>query len=125
MSNMDLGPKTFLAEGGAIGAYKIVKHGADDDHVAIADATVAAIADMLGVTPEIGAGAAEEPLDVIVMGYALVTFGGTVARGAAVNSDASGDAIAAGTGEAYIGFAAQSYVAGDIGYIFVQRGMLA
>lgn len=120
----DFGPKQFLAEGGAIGPYKIVKFGADDDHVVIADATVAAITDVLGVTPEVGATAAEEPIDVALAGRHLVTFGGTVARGAPVQPDANGDAVLATTGEVYIGFAAQSYVAGDIGYIDVQRGML-
>jgi hypothetical protein len=120
---VDLGPKTFLA-GAAIGKYKIVKFGADDDHVVLANATAAAMTDLLGVTPEIGADAAEDPIDVQLHGQVLVEFGGTVARGAAVNADASGDAIAAGTGEFFIGYAMQAAVSGDIGYIMIARGQL-
>ena len=122
--SIDLGPKQFLAGGGAIGAYKIVKFGADDDHVVIANATAAAMTDLLGTTPEIGAEAAEEPLDVHLEGIVLVTFGGTVARGAAIKSDANGDAIAAAATNFYIGIAMQSYVAGDIGYVKIERGQL-
>jgi hypothetical protein len=41
-----------------------------------------------------------------------------------VKSDASGDAIAAATGNHYIGFAMQAAAAGDIGYIMIARGQL-
>ena len=67
-----------------------------------------------------------ERLDIIRDDLAEVEFGGTVTRGQALTSDASGKAVAATvTGSRVIGYAEVSAVAGDIAWIHVEIGTFA
>jgi len=123
--------------GGVITKMRIVKFGADDDHMIQG----AAATDMLvGVCEQVGAAAAEDRVDIIHAGIADVEYGGTVARGDPLTSDANGKAIKStrhthtentnvtyiqnattgvGTAERVIGHAFVSAVAGDIGPMLV------
>lgn len=116
--------KTFLA-GAAIGAYTLVKFGSDDKHVVEATAATDAI---IGVTGQLGASAAEEPVDVILTGIAEVKYGGSVTRGALLTATTGGQAVAAspgaGTNASVIGRAMASGVSGDIGSVLLSPGQI-
>ena len=119
MSNPVL-TKNYLA-GAAINPYRIVKFGADDDHVIQG---AAATDDLIGVVDQPrAAAAAEERVDVIHVGIADIEYGGNITRGALITSDATGRAVAAspgaGVNHAVIGRAVQSGVLGDIGRAFL------
>ena len=114
---------TFRA-GGAVTKRRLVKHGAADGVVLQG----AASADkFVGVSTDLSA-ANGAPVDVIRTGVAPVEYGGTVARGDALTSDASGKAVvaapAAGANAQIVGFAEVSGVAGDIGAVFLARGVI-
>lgn len=115
--------KTYTAEG-AIGAYCIVKPGANDYGVAPSSAVGDAL---LGVTTEIAA-ADTERCDVIHNGTALVQLGGTVARGDPITSDASAHGVkaapVAGTNNSVIGRAVVSGVSGDIIPVLLSIGQI-
>lgn len=107
--------KTFLA-GATINPYRIVKFGADDDHViqgaAVGDA-------LIGVIDQpAAAAAAEDRVDVQMAGIANVEAGGAITRGNYVTTDATGQAAAAapgaGVNNGVVGVALKSAVAGDI-----------
>lgn len=110
--------KNYTAEA-AIAPYRIVKPGAADGGVLQA---AAAGDSLMGVCESVGP-AAGERCDIVKVGLADVEFGGTVARGAPVTSDANGKAVAAapaaGANVRVIGFAEVSAVAGDIAAILV------
>jgi hypothetical protein len=56
----------------------------------------------------------------------MVTAGGTIAAGAAVQTDASGDALTAATGDVILGYAREAGVDGQIIEIeMIQGGNLA
>lgn len=115
--------KEYVAEA-AITAYRIVKPGSTDDFVAVAAAATDKVIGVVeGVAPALG-----ERCAVVLNGIADVTFGGTVARGDPLTSDASGRAVvaapAAGTNVRLIGFARVSGVVGDVGEILVQQGLM-
>lgn len=115
--------KNFTAPA-AIAARTIVKFGAADNAVA----TAAAAADLLiGVTGEVPA-AAGERCDVHLGGIVEVRYGGNVARGNLLTSDATGRAIAAapaaGTTARTIGVALSSGVADDIGVALFVPGLV-
>jgi hypothetical protein len=105
--------KSYTAEG-AINANSIVKVGAND-WGALQGA--AATDSLIGITTEVAA-ASGERVDVIHEGIADCKLGGTVARGALVTSDASGNGVAAapgaGTNNRIVGMAIVSGVSGDI-----------
>lgn len=107
--------KTQIA-GAAIGAYKIVKPGAAADTVVQA---AAATDKSIGVS-DLGAPSGDR-VDVIIDGIARVVYGGTVAYGDPLTSDASGNAVAAapaaGANVRIIGIAMVAGVAGDIGAV--------
>ncbi len=106
--------KTLLA-GAAILKNRIVKFGADDKHVIQG---AAATDKLVGVADNLGADAAEDPMDVIVDGIALVTYGGTVAAGDMLTSDSTGRAITTTTAaNRVIGIAMLDGVVGDIGSV--------
>jgi len=127
--------------GAAVVKHRIVKFGADDDHMVQG----AAATDLLmAVADELGASAAEKRLDVVVAGIADVEYGGTVTRGDPLTSDAVGKAIKStrhthtentnatyvqnattgvGTAERIIGHAYVSAVAGDIGPMLISPGL--
>jgi hypothetical protein len=115
--------KAFKAEA-AVTKRRIVKFGAADTAVLLG----AASTDLsIGVSTEIDS-AIGEPCDVIMSGIAEVEYGGTIARGAKVTSDATGKAVAAAPGAGVnaqvIGFATVSGVAGDIGSVMVSPSVM-
>jgi hypothetical protein len=120
MSNI-LVARNFKAEA-AITAFTIVKHGAADGNVLQA---AAATDKLIGVTTDVGP-AINERTDVILSGIADVLYGGTVARGDLLTSDASGRAVtaapAAGVNNRIIGFALVSGVVGDVGSVCLEAG---
>ena len=122
MSNISRA-KNYKAEG-AISAFTLVKPGASDLTVLAA----AAVADsIIGVTTDISA-ALGERLDVILEGVADVLYGGTVARGDYLTSDASGRAVtatpAAGINNNVIGRALVSGVLGDVGSCIISTSRI-
>lgn len=108
MSNQTL-TKAYTAEA-AVNAYRIVKFGSTDDLVVQgAAATDAVFGVVEGVAPAIG-----ERCDVVLVGVAEVQLGGTVARGGAVVSNATGQGVASAAGNRAIGYALASGVSGDV-----------
>lgn len=109
-----------LKAGAAITKNRIVKFGADDNHVIQGAAATDAL---IGVADRLGAAAAEDQVDVHLSGVVEVEFGGTVTRGGLLTSDANGKAVAAapapGVNNAVIGRAVVSGVAGDIGSVLL------
>lgn len=101
--------KNFKATA-AIGAYKLVKFGADDDHVSIA---AAATDSLIGATGIVAAGAADDHIDVVMQGIATLTAGGGITRGALLTSDASGNAVTASEDDRVIGIALASASTSD------------
>jgi hypothetical protein len=111
--------KTFTAEG-AITARRIVKVGAaDGGALQAAGSTIP----FLGVADSLGA-ASGARCDVHTHGYADVVYGGVVAYGDPLTSDANGKAVkaefAAGQVVHIIGFAMVAGVADDIGSMRIQ-----
>lgn len=114
--------KAYSAEA-AIGAYRIVKFGAADGGVLVS----AAAADKhVGVNDRLPAVVAGDRIDVIRSGIAEVEYGGNVAAGDLLSSDANGRAIvaaaAAGANVRVVGVAEVAGVLGDIGSMLVQPG---
>jgi hypothetical protein len=96
--------------GGAIGAYRIVKHGAADYEVLQA----AASTDLLiGVASSYGAAADGDRLDIHRAGIVEVEYGGNVTRGQPLTANSDGKAIAA-TAKSLVHFLATGGAAGDI-----------
>jgi hypothetical protein len=113
--------KTYYA-GAAVSAHRIVKHGADET---LAVQAAAATDKLMGVS-DLGADASGESMDVIKSGIALVVYGGTVAAGDLLTSDADGKAVvanpAATVSNRIIGVAEVAGVSGDIGSVCIQFG---
>lgn len=110
--------KTLIA-GAAVNPNRIVKFGAADNQAIQA---AAATDKMFGVSDNLGA-ASGETFDVIVDGIALVKYGGNVAVGDLLTSDANGQAIATTTASnRMIGVAMDSGVSGDIGSVLLSPG---
>ncbi len=114
--------KSFLA-GAAIAAYRIVKQ-SDDNTVVQA----AAVSDGLcGIANNLGAENGKR-VDVVMDGVYEVEYGGNVAVGDPLTSDANGKAVAAapaaGTNNRIIGFALQAGVSGDIGTCQISPGRI-
>lgn len=122
MSNILLA-KNAKAEA-AVGAFLIAKYGTADGQVLGA---AAATDKLIGVTTDIAA-AINERCDYITAGRADVLYGGTVARGDPLTSDASSRAVVAAPGAGsnvrLIGFAAVSGVVGDIGAVDIALGVM-
>lgn len=120
MSSNNRLAKSFNA-GGALAPFTIVKAGSNDYDVVQA---AAATDKLLGVTTEVAATTGERA-DVVLVGTADVKLGGTVARGDAITSDASGNGITTVTiGNRIIGFALISGVAGDIVPVLLDLGIV-
>ncbi|MGQ3055310.1 MAG: DUF2190 domain-containing protein [Roseateles sp.] len=115
----ELFSKNYSAEG-AIPAYRLFKFGAADGGILVG---AAATDKLVGVTGRIAAAVAGDRIDGVRLGIAEVEYGGTVAAGDPLTSDASGRAIvaapAAGSNVRLIGFAEVSGVVGDIGSVFI------
>ena len=105
-----------------IGAFLIAKHSANDGEVAQASAATDAL---MGVTDGV-APAAGERVDIVKSGLADVTYGGNVAKGDPLTSNADGKAIKATVaGSRLIGYAEVAGVSGDIGLVHIALGTLA
>ncbi|MEC4804764.1 MAG: DUF2190 family protein [Jaaginema sp. PMC 1079.18] len=112
--------KNYIAEA-AIGKHRIVKFGTDDDHVILG---AAATDKLIGVTTEVPADA-DERCDVIRSGIAPVYFGGIVAAGDLLTTDANGAAIATTTASnRIIGMAEVAGVSGDLGSVCLSPGII-
>lgn len=113
--------KSYRADA-AITKHRLVKAGAADASIAPATAATDAI---MGVADSLGADTADV-VDVIVGGYASVTYGAAVTRGAPLTTDGTGRAIVATVaGSRLIGYAVTAGAADDIGTVHVQLGTLA
>jgi len=114
-----------LIAAAVIAAYRIVKFGADDAHVAQGAAATDAL---IGVTGQLGAAAAEDRIDITLSGTVYVEYGGAVTRGDPLTSDAVGRAVtaapAAGVNNRTIGFAMSSGVLGDIGSVDISKNQI-
>lgn len=113
--------KTYTASG-AIPQHRIVKTGAAGK---VAQATASSDA-LYGVSDELGADDGERA-DVHLVGIANVEYGGVIAAGDPLTSDADGKAVAAGAvGQTHrvIGTACVAGVAGDIGCVILDRSSL-
>jgi len=115
--------KSYTAEG-VIPAYRIVKFGAADGGVL---AAAAATDKLIGVNDRLPFAVSGDRGDVVRVGIAEVEYGGTVAAGDLLTSDASGRAIvataAAGSNIRVIGVAEVAGVVGDIGSLCIEPGM--
>lgn len=82
---------------------------------------------LVGVV-ELGCTDIGDRVDIIKEGTALIEFGGAVTRGAALTADAQGRAVVAAPGAGVnnhiIGFAEISGVLGDIGEVWISRGIM-
>ncbi len=110
--------KNFTAES-AVAPYKVVKFGAAEGKVKQA---AAATDSMLGVSTMVSAEAGER-IDVILSGIAEVEYGGTVAAGDYLTSNASGQVVkaapATGVNNGVIGKAVISGASGDVGSVLL------
>ena len=122
MSNQVL-VRNFKAEG-AIPAFTIFKMGSADGQIL---AGAAATDKLMGVTTDIAA-AINERCDGMLVGIADVLYGGAVARGDPLTSDALGRAVnaapAAGSNVRVIGTALVSGVLGDIGQVNISPSVM-
>lgn len=114
--------KNYTAEA-AIAAYRIVKFGAADGGVLQA----AAVGDkLIGVTDRLAAAVSGDRIDVTRSGIAEVQYGGAVAAGDLLTSDADGKAVvaapAAGANVRIIGVAEVAGVLDDIGSMAIEPG---
>lgn len=115
---MSFEAKTYLAAG-VIPAYSIVKFGADDNTVVVATAATDLV---IGISDNLDAIQGER-VDIKLIGIAEVKFGGTVAKGAPITANASGQAVAATSGNV-IGYALISASAGDVAPIVIGRSTI-
>lgn len=111
--------KAFKAEA-AVPRRRIVKFGSSDDFVVVGAAAVDMVFGVSVADLDVVAG---EPCDVHLSGVAEVDYGGNVARGALLMSDATGRAVtaaaAAGSNVRIIGVAMVAGVLGDVGVVSI------
>ncbi len=108
--------------GAAVAAYRIVKHDTSDS-VVIQGAS--ATNKLIGVANHVGAEATDDTVDIVMSGIAEVEYGGTVARGDLLTSNATGQATATTTANnRTIGVAMNSGVSGDIGSVNIAPGII-
>lgn len=112
--------KTFIVAG-TINEYRIVKFGAQDRDALQASAASDKFAGVAGL-PRGATAVTGESIDVIKSGVADVTYGGTVAAGDFLTSDAQGRAVVASVGDFIIGVAQVAGIAGDLGGVHIQYG---
>lgn len=114
--------RTYIADA-AVAKCRVVKITGQKNCAQAAAATDA----IFGVADSLGA-ALGETLDVILDGVATVEYGGNVAVGAPLTSDANGKAItaapSAGSNARLIGFALVAGVSGDLGSVLIQQGIM-
>lgn len=112
--------KTFIAAA-TINEYRIIKFGTKDRDALQASAASDKFAGVAGL-PRGTTALAGEPIDVIKDGIADVTYGGTVAAGDFLTSDAQGRAVVAAVGDFIIGVAQVAGVVGDLGGVHINYG---
>lgn len=113
--------KTYTA-GGTITKRRFVKYGATDGVVIQASAATDLI---IGSANELGSATGERQ-DVMMTGnIAEIDAGGTIARGASITSNGTGQAVTAATGNIAAGFAEVSGVSGDVITYVVHRHVAA
>lgn len=116
--------KNFTASG-AIAHRRLVKFTATDGVVAQASAATDKIA---GVVDYPSGAIDGGRVDVVLFGIADVDYGGTVAAGADITSDASGKAVAAAPGAGVnnntAGRGLTGAIAGDIAKTFINPGKI-
>ena len=116
--------KSFVA-GGAIAHRRLVKIGAADDTVIQAAAAGDAI---IGVSDCPGGVASGARVDVVLFGVADLEFGGIVARGGLIASDADGKGVAAapaaGVNNGVAGRTWVTTASGDILQTFINPGQI-
>jgi len=110
--------KTFTAFA-PVKPYRIVKFSANPGQV---QQSVSASDQSFGVSNLIGADAAGERVDVVVMGIPEVEYGGNVTAGNPLTADAEGKAVVAAAGDVKIGCAMVTGIAGDIGSVLLGAG---
>lgn len=105
--------------GAAVLPYRICKFSADGTVVQAAAATDKSI----GVSTALTAASTDTRVDVYRTGIAEVTYGGTVAVGDLLTSDADGKAVvaapSAGVNNRIIGIAEVAGVSGDVGSMLI------
>lgn len=112
--------KNFIAEE-AIPAYRFVKLGSEDYAIALATAA----SDMIiGASTNVDSEANGRCDVELAAKISEVTYGGAVTRGDRLTADAEGKAVTAASGNSYVGIAMISGVAGDIGYVLLERGVV-
>lgn len=107
--------KNYVA-GAAVTAGRIVKHGTSGELMIHAAANTDKSVGVADADAESGG-----RLDVVLTGTVDVCYGGTVARGDLLTSDASGKAVVAASGNRVIGVAMASGVANDIGEVLLAQ----
>ncbi len=109
---------------GAITARRIVKHGVADNAVAQASASTDAFA---GVSETLDTSDGD-PVDITKQGIADVEYGGAVAAGDPLTSDANGKAVTAAPGVGVnaniIGHAEIAGADGDFGLVLLAPGTI-
>lgn len=103
---------------GAIPSYRIVKGTAAEATVALA---VTDTDKFVGVSGIVSADAAGDRIDIEMLGIAPVQYGGTVAFGDLLTSDATGRAIIAIAGDRVIGVAQEAGVIDEIGSLLLNH----
>lgn len=102
----------------AIAKGKVVKKGADDQHVAVCSAGTDKSIGIIQSAPT----AAEDVCEVAVAGGAKGLAGGTISQGDLLTSDASGTLVATtSANDQVIGVAEQDAVSGDLFSVLVGR----
>lgn len=114
-----------FAAGATVNPSRIVKIGAADSTVIQG---AAATDRFVGVSDKNISRASGEIVDVIVSGVAVVKAGGSISRGAAVTSDASGQAVAAapaaGTNNGIVGWALDAASSGDLVSVLIAPSVI-
>lgn len=105
----------------AVAPYRIVKPTATEGVFAQASA---ATDRLYGVSTSEGADAADAPLDIETIGIVSVLYGGAVAAGAPLTSDAQGRAVTAAAGNKIVGYAHESGALDEIGSVRIAPGQL-
>lgn len=122
MANTPLLIKTYIAQA-AVTKRRIVVLPADGAAAQAAGAT----GKLMGVSVDLDAAIGEQ-CDVVHSGLADVEYGGAVAIGDPLTSDAQGRAVAAapgaGVNHRIVGFAQVAGVLGDIGSLLVSPGVM-
>lgn len=111
---------TAFRASGAFVKRRLVVHGASDG---LAAQAVGGSALLIGVTTDVGASEGDH-VDVIRSGLAPVVYGGAVAAGDPLTSDATGAAVPAEAGDFFIGYAEVAGSAEEIGSVWIAPGQL-